>query len=120
MHLEHHVDEAVAGALVGRAVVDLCVLGEHGLAERVVDAVERAGVNVVLVTDCVFFYEFFKFSHGFFLLSMSSLLVSFAYLRQRRHICAMSASSSAFLPVCVMICMPPICAVQLASTMHQP
>ena len=30
------------------------------------------------------------------------------------------ASSSAFLPVCVMICMPPICAVQLASTMHQP
>ena len=62
----------------------------------------------------------FQVQSWFFLLSMSSLLASFAYLQQWRHICAMSASSSAFLPVCVMICMPPICAVQLASTMHQP
>ena len=81
VHLEHHVDEAVAGALVGRAVVDLRVLGEHGLAERVVDAVERAGVNVVLVTDCVFFYEFFKFSHGFFLLSVLSCWFPLLLLR---------------------------------------
>lgn len=97
VHLEHHVDEAVAGALVGRAVVDLRVLGEHGLAERVVDAVQCAGVNVILVTDCVFFYEFFKFSQRFFLLSMLSLLASLlttavaSHLRDERFQFCLSA-----------------------------
>ena len=51
VHIEHHVDEAAAVALIGGAVVDLGVLGEDGVAQLVVYAVKRAAVGVYLLAD---------------------------------------------------------------------
>ena len=63
MLVQHHVNEAAAAALVGGAVVYLGIIGKDGIAQLVVNAVQRTAIVVDLVSDGFLCQKLLQFFH---------------------------------------------------------